>query len=470
MSINLKLIYFVVKYASIKISEGNKMLKFFLVLSASLLIQSAAYAENMNLVSGWQMKGTEVGYSSMNSFENDCILTVWSFDTSSESWKAYSPDENLAQLINSSATIQNLYNLNKDEGFWVNAKQSCIVTKEGNISDPIVIYQTNALWPYATSFTLDMIANKTFKAQNSDSSIQTFTYDENGFVSISSGCQENNMSLDSSGVLIDSWSYSYINENNETITNIFNYENKLLATDSDIGYITVSRHYDEYNKQYYENVSSMIFASAFEIPVDMNAKLPYTIYNAWGIEDKSGQTYEADGTITHFNKDGVQDYYTDTAFTVENGKITTINDYNSTYNQSYYKNVKQIVYSIADYDILKTTYEGYNKNFQVSYNDEVNTWKTLDLNSSIETFYDIFALTDNRLFNNLYDLDNKTFTSLYTSLCSNVANTFTVSSDGKTLTNCWSDGHCAEYRIENSAIVDEYSHEYYETVKTLPYY
>ncbi len=110
----------------------------------------------MQIQKGWQLKGTETGFSSMQAFNKDCIDTVWSYDASINSWKAYSPKSKISAIINNNPDILNLTSLTTDEGFWVKANNNCLIQKEGNVSIPIIIYQTNALWPYATKFTLDI--------------------------------------------------------------------------------------------------------------------------------------------------------------------------------------------------------------------------------------------------------------------------------------------------------------------------
>jgi hypothetical protein len=336
-----------------------------------------------------------------------------------------------------------------------------------------VIYQTNAIWPYAKTFTLDMIVNKTFKFDPEGK--HTITFDENGFATNSSddnayytGClskntYESNTSLNSDGILIRKWYHSYLNlETNTTESYSGQNERKLLATDSDIGYITVSRHYDKYDIKYHEYVSSMIFNTATEKPVDMSTKLPYITYSSWDLENKNGIKYNIDGTIEYFDKDGVYD--SDNNFTIENGQIVTTYDYNGTNYEFHHITKTQIVFSIGDYDVLKVIDKHSYKDYQVSYKDINDSWVSVDLNDSIKTFYDLFALTNNRMDDNIYDLDSGTYSDSYSS------NTFTISNDGKTLTTCWSANDCHDRTIENGAIVSEYSDEYYETVKTTPYF
>lgn len=450
----------------------------------SVVVASSLFSQDMNLASGWQMKGTEVGFSNMQAFNKSCIDAVWSFDTFTNSWKAYSTDSELSQLIKNSSTIQNLTSLSVDEGFWVKTNSSCTVSKDSNLSNtPTVIYQTNALWPYATAFTLDMIASKTFKYDSSGNN--TITFDVNGFTDAgsgvgvavpygySTGCSsentyESNTSLNSDGVLVNKWHNTYVNiDTNATESYSGQNEQKLLAINSDIGYITVTRNYNESNMQYYEYINSMIFSIATENPVNMSTKLPYTIYNSWDLKNKTGIKYNANGTIEHFNKDGIQNYSNDNNFTIENGQFIITYDYNNTNQETHSIDKKQIVFSIGDYDILRTINTGNNKNYQVSYNDVNNTWTSIDLNSSIQTFYDVFTLTNNKIFDNVYDLDNGTFSNTYS--C-DTSNNFTISSDGKTLTTCWSGDYCTDQTIENGAIVSEYNYDYYETVKTTPFF
>jgi len=455
-----------------------------LLLSTTLIYASGVGSanSNMNITSGWQMKGSEVGFSTMQNFNQSCIDTVWSYDTATNSWRAYSPDNGLATLIQNSATIATLSSINPDDGFWVKANSNCLITKEGNITEPTVIYQTDALWPYATPLTLNMLANKSFKAGyegalNAAGPIagtKPLTFDENGFANINDNSMnscanqsfENNISLNSDGVLVNKWRRTYLNsDTNETESYSYKTESKLLASDASIGYVLVDRHYDDYNKQYQENVSSMIFDNAVENPIDMATKLPYTVYDSWNITNKSGRTYDTNRSITHFDKNGVNS--SDENFSIEDGKIVTSYDYNDSSQESHNIEKQQIVFEIGDFDILKHEYAGTTKNKQISYSDENNSWTTLDLNASITTFYDIFQLTHNKIYDDVYDLDNGTISNPYAT-CN--TQTFSISDDGKTLTSCYSDGYCYDRQLQDGAIVDSYSDSYYETIKTTPYF
>jgi len=87
------------------------------------LLISEACAQNLNLDTGWQLKGTESGLS-INDFNKSCINTVWKYNGD---WEAYSPNNLTKQLIIDNG-ISELSDLNINDGFWVNTSDNCIIT------------------------------------------------------------------------------------------------------------------------------------------------------------------------------------------------------------------------------------------------------------------------------------------------------------------------------------------------------
>jgi len=410
-----------------------------------VLLSSSIYAQSLNVVDGWQMKGTETGFSTMEAFNQPCINSVWSFDVANKSWKAYSPNATITQLISNSSLVESLTSIEPDAGFWVNGNYPCSITKDGNTSQsttPQVVYVQNSIWPQTQSFTLDMIAGQTFKVD----AYTKISFDANGFANLSqsnvgagiavagtaSGYGDSNATLRSDGTIIITSAYPQDNR-------VYTSEVRVLASSTTLGYITAQRSYDENSKSYYENIGMALFDTAVESPVDMSTKLPYTTFNGWGIENQQGISYENNGTVTSFDKNGPQNYGNDQNFTIVDGAIVIIHEYNST--TSSYKDIEklQIVYSLGDYDVLKSdnNYTSQNKTIGYIDVDNNNTWKSIELNSSIQTFQDLFSITQNYFNDSLYDLSTSTFTSAY----SPDTNTFSLSSDGKTLTSCYAYGN-----------------------------
>lgn len=87
------------------------------------LLISGSFAQDLNLNSGWQLKGTETGLK-MNDFNKSCINTVWKYNGD---WEAYSPDSLTKQLIIDNG-ISELSGLNINDGFWVDVNNDCSIT------------------------------------------------------------------------------------------------------------------------------------------------------------------------------------------------------------------------------------------------------------------------------------------------------------------------------------------------------
>jgi len=433
------------------------------ILLGSVLLASSllSYSQNFMVVAGWQLKGSESGFSTMKAFDKECIDLVWSFDETTKSWKAYSPKNSLREKIEESSSIGFLTSIGMDSGFWIKANGNCIIDKENNISSNTseVIYQTNALWPYTQSFSLDMIANKSFKVWD-----EVINFDASGeykddYVSISL----------QNGIL----KFTYKDSCGKTVHTT---EAKILAKDEQIGFIVVSRSYDDNEKEYYEYIFPLINKNAQEQPVDMSSKLPYTFYrgSSYDISNKAGVTYEKNGTISYFSED--ENYYShyssENNFTIEDGALVTKYE-DISENFSHHDMGKiQIVFGVGDFDILKTTGEYTSKTALISYEDSNQTWQTLDINSSMQTWQDIFKYTDNRYGSGTYNFDNHTVIYDYMEDDSCQDNiTFQISQDGKKLTTCWSNNldHCETETLDNGYIINSDKWEYYDVVKTKPF-
>jgi PKD repeat protein len=69
------------------------------------------------LGSGWHNLGDSLAIGDMGIFDSANI--VWSYDTTTTSWKAYSSDIAIETIINSTSAIQSLDNIPANQGFWV---------------------------------------------------------------------------------------------------------------------------------------------------------------------------------------------------------------------------------------------------------------------------------------------------------------------------------------------------------------
>jgi hypothetical protein len=103
---------------------------------SAVLLTSTIYAQNINITTGWQLVGTQTAYSNMDNLNKSCIDLVWKYNKNTSTWSAYSPDNNTAQLITDSTTIDTLNNINENDGFWVKANSDCNISN--NIITPAV--------------------------------------------------------------------------------------------------------------------------------------------------------------------------------------------------------------------------------------------------------------------------------------------------------------------------------------------
>jgi hypothetical protein len=82
---------------------------------ASLVMGASALT--FNVISGWQLKGTDEDIN-VSVFNNPKIISVWSYDTTNKKWKAYIPNKNIDL---SRYGIEKLTKINKYDGFWINS-------------------------------------------------------------------------------------------------------------------------------------------------------------------------------------------------------------------------------------------------------------------------------------------------------------------------------------------------------------
>jgi hypothetical protein len=145
---------------------------------SAVLLTSTIYAQNINITTGWQLKGTESNYSNMNDFNKSCIDLVWKYNKNTSTWSAYSPNSNTAQLITDSTTIDTLSNINENDGFWIKANSDCNIVNEPIVSDNNISIETG--------FTQEYLKGKTFygivKYEENDLiyNLAKHTFDANG--------------------------------------------------------------------------------------------------------------------------------------------------------------------------------------------------------------------------------------------------------------------------------------------------
>jgi hypothetical protein len=118
-----------VKILIILIIRKGKKMKKFLSIVAGLAIGASAFS--INIISGWNLKGTNKDIN-ISVFNNPNIVSVWTYDTENKKWKAYIPNKNIDL---SKYGIEPLTKLNKYDGFWINASNSLSLNLPDNEND-----------------------------------------------------------------------------------------------------------------------------------------------------------------------------------------------------------------------------------------------------------------------------------------------------------------------------------------------
>lgn len=90
------------------------MIKNKLVLCV-LIFVNFLYGQSITLNSGWNLQGTSSAINIVD-LNQSCIDTVWTYDNG---WKAYSPNLDMQNLINTNFEISTLVSIEDSEGFWV---------------------------------------------------------------------------------------------------------------------------------------------------------------------------------------------------------------------------------------------------------------------------------------------------------------------------------------------------------------
>ncbi len=86
---------------------------FFKIFLFLVLVVGISCAQTIKLESSWQLLGTSVPIENTHTFNRECVDSVWTYDKGV--WYYYKPGNELS----------NLKKIDKERGFWVQAKESC---------------------------------------------------------------------------------------------------------------------------------------------------------------------------------------------------------------------------------------------------------------------------------------------------------------------------------------------------------
>jgi len=104
-----------------------------------MVLSSLLFASNDGILvkRGWQNLGTSKSVS-LKAFKIECVEITWVYDRDEQKWKAFSPDENMQQLIDRSENVGKLKLITKNQGFWVKVKKRCFI--KGDDNDTILFH------------------------------------------------------------------------------------------------------------------------------------------------------------------------------------------------------------------------------------------------------------------------------------------------------------------------------------------
>jgi hypothetical protein len=278
---------------------------------------------NLSLKKGWQNIAAFMDIYE-TSFNNSNIKSVWRYENGV--WSVYFPN-NPEYMDILPQDISPLTTISKGAGIWVKALNDITV----NITKMDDIYQYLSKYvDTPQDFELSDIANKTFKIRYCHSYNQ---------------CSFENISFDSNG--------KASKEINGHIYNFY-FDNGSIKAVSDIEEVTVKKLFADENGIVVEGVSKDLiyhYSNGFidlllktePNPVDMESKLPYTVYYEYN--SNSYTVFEANHTVSNYTynpstksyeldySSGEYNTNTNGEFSIEDGAIVIHNDW------SYYENI-----------------------------------------------------------------------------------------------------------------------------------
>ena len=311
----------------------------------------------IDLHRGWQFKGALEDLNATVLFQNPNIKSVWTYDTKNSKWRVYLPN-NPTIMQHLPSFVSPLGLIKKEEGYWVNAIGS--VRIDTGIQK--IVSLLNAYEDTPQDFSLSDIANKTFYiyASYEESVSPRVLYMVGG-----EGKENVILNFDGNGVaqVGPNEVYRYekgwvVLDENGTVDTRF----KKLAQDSN-GIIAVGIYHDSCEDRYMSYLDPWLTTTLQ--PINMEEKLPYTVYENSSYEYK---VYETNHSITYYYyNEETKSYelenvsYRPTTFTIENGAIKTykhnvINygEYNTTQETTQ---TLRIVASVGRYDVVDKTLE-----------------------------------------------------------------------------------------------------------------
>jgi len=297
----------------------------------------------LDIQPGWQLKGA-LDEINVTDFNNPNIISVWTYDSVNQKWKAYLPNSSINLA---SYDIENLQYIKKGEGFWVNSAGYTNLDL-GNIADVgEASGTTNGILIIDKPLDLNLsdVANKTFKILDNENkgAFKDLAFDENGVAEFTS------------------FGNVYDTKYENGVLNIYENDNKIgkiqkIKSDEN-GMILFGVFFGE-NGEYpffqgwLKNIT----------PVDMGTlSYPKTFYNT------QGNYFTIDNNKIAYSFGEEENY------TIENGKIVTQNSWGDENNGGSFKKEWQIIGQIDRYYVVES-----HRISNISYENSLLEGKTVD--------------------------------------------------------------------------------------------
>lgn len=101
--------------------------------TALIVLGTSMYAQDINVTSGWHLKGASENITNLEVFTSDCVSTVWTYDNG---WKAYSSDSSTRSALEATlGSDKILDSINNEDGFWINGKSTCSIDTRSTFMD-----------------------------------------------------------------------------------------------------------------------------------------------------------------------------------------------------------------------------------------------------------------------------------------------------------------------------------------------
>ena len=401
---------------------------------AAIIIGLNAY--QINIKSGWQLKGALEDINVTDIFNKPEITSVWTYDDENNKWKVYLPNTNI-DLDNYGIKPLNI--IYKGEGFWINANNSLLIEidnkdesilsqanenyieesinenniKDNNITESIeynsnIITEDNLI-DTPTAFELTDIANKTFKTFIGDDIIE-IAFDSNGVANLKIYGQNYQAKLENGIIKV-------YDEDNNLIR-----EYKKVKANSN-GIIVFGKDKDSEYNSYFSYLKPWLTTIN---PIDMSTlNYPFTVYEVDNYIEKI--TFESNKILFEFGWE--------LNSTIKDGKIIATDEYISTDGNYGHTTIYKVQYigEIDKYKIAKI--DGEWKDWEID-NDLIG----LTFNDIIDTNQSVFDYILNSDGTASYQYSGEMVYDEYDA-DSNITYQL-ISSTEINLTKCYDDGYC----------------------------